>query len=174
MKDPIARFLKYQSDKPRPIPLISWIILFILIAAISLETYFLVNPNSSDPTWFDAIIFLVSFVLVTYTGVWILTYYHYRRFLTTKKGLNFFTSKWFRCEQFLLYGSTIFMSLPDILEYKTIAPDGLIFGPMLAGCWFIIIYSYDFIVFGRYNRHKRDFVDQIGRDPLEYFDNRMK
>lgn len=178
MKDPIARFLAYRSDTPRPIPLISWILLSFLIAGVPMYIMFKFDIDIDDLTWISSFIFLFLTILITYCGVWILTYYHYRRFLTTKKGLNFFTSKWFRYEQLIIYGWSFFIIAGQIFS-ETFVPGVLVGAPLIALIWIYILYFIDFITLRRYYRHKSEFADVVyggpsGVYPIEMYENRMR
>lgn len=131
-----------------------------------------------DLTWISSFIFLFLTILITYCGVWILTYYHYRRFLTTKKGLNFFTSKWFRSEQLIVYGCAILSIIAEILGNEFSA-DLLVFIIYLALIWIYILYFIDFITLRRYYLHKSEFADVVyggpsGVYPIEMYENRMR
>lgn len=179
MKDPIARFLAYRSDTPRPIPLISWILLSFLIAGVPSWVLFQLSPDYWDnPTWLPSLVYILLLISITYSGVWILTYYHYRRFLTTKKGLNFFTSKWFRYEQLIVYGCSLLFGIASTIG-SGFTPNLLISLPDLALIWIYILYFIDFITLRRYYRHKSEFADVVyggpsGVYPIEMYENRMR
>ena len=156
MQSRLENFFKSISEFAEPVPLLWWIFI-ILIAGVAIPWCFEKAAAGKD---FDVrltvtiIGFVVDFIFI-YTMVRILTYFHYRRFLKSKKGVNFFTSKWFRFEQITLIVFFLFGILMGINRQEPIIA-------FLACCWgwagiMGLLYFYEWLFRGRKTRQKKSF-----------------
>lgn len=149
--DPIAKFLYDRDELARPVPTFWWVLVSAVLFYIPF-TIFKYSPFLSA----------VVSVLFVYCSVWVLTYYYYRRFLNDKKGLkkglNFFTSRWFRVEQFIVYGSAL-LCLYGMYKFDDFTVNALIEG--VNECLFLSliliwgIYLAEFLLGGRGERRSR-------------------
>ncbi|MCL2141740.1 MAG: hypothetical protein FWH46_02515 [Methanimicrococcus sp.] len=155
------------SERAEPIPLLWWIFI-ILIVGLGVPTLFewmTADKGFSVQLIVTIIGFIVDFVFI-YATVWILTYFHYRRFLKVKKGVNFFTSKWFRFEQITLFVFFLFGLVMGIRLQEPIYV-------LLACCYgwtgiMGILYFYEWLFKGRTSRHTKSFSLVVEDDGGSY------
>ena len=152
----MENFFTSISEHAQPIPLLWWVFV-ILIAGVVIPMCFekiAAEKEFSMQIALTVIGFIVDFVFI-FISVWILTYFHYRRYLKVRKGVNFFTSKWFRFEQatlllFLVFGILMGINVQDPITV------------LLACCYgwtgiMGLLYFYEWLFRGRNKRHAKSF-----------------
>lgn len=148
----IEGLFSYYSDLAQPIPILIWFFISVIAGWIipAIFIYRTVDVSVTEAT-IAAIVFLIAEFVFIYVSVWILTYFYYRRFKTTRRGYNFFTSKWFRFEQITLYIAFF------ICVYGAFADNDptsvFMIGP---GWWSVMVplYFLEWVWGGRRSRHE--------------------
>lgn len=160
----VENWFKYQADYAKPVPWI-WYLLIALIAGwvipvVYVETFNLFDEIGLTKATMAAIFFLVIDFLFVYVSIWVLTYFHYRRFMTTRKGLNFFTSKFFRFEQITVYivaAFCIYISIEDL------EPFGIYLIGMFWTSVMVPLYFLEWLFRARNARHNSTFYPAMGK-----------